>query len=174
MERNNQIDDAYNVTVPVEYNHTPGETATKEVNYKVVNFNNASVGKNFFEFLEGNSKALNEFDMFQYTQKGVDKAAVGINGQNGYLTTYNPIDGKPGQYKWGAFIPSVSLMSGYYQNLSNQPGVDQSRNIFSHSHPGDDGNPQPSNNDLNTAKRSTLPGIFQVYSKGVYNTIPRQ
>ncbi|MEG0109434.1 MAG: hypothetical protein RR705_11405, partial [Lachnospiraceae bacterium] len=86
-QTNNEIDDAYNITIPVEYNPKSGETATKDVDYKVVNFNNGSVGKNFFEFLEGNSKALNEFDMFEYTQKGVDKAAVGINGQNGYLTT---------------------------------------------------------------------------------------
>ncbi|KPE49027.1 hypothetical protein [Chryseobacterium indologenes] len=174
MERNNQIDEAYNTTVPVEYNPKPGEKAMKDVPYKVINFENQSSGKDFYDFLDRYSTAKNEFDLFRYNQNGQGKAAVGINGQNGYLARYTKVEGKDGEYDFGAFIPSVSLMSGYYHSLSNLPGVDTSKNIFSHSHPGDNGNPEASAPDINTARKSLLPGVFQVSSKGIYKVIPRE
>jgi len=62
----------------------------------------------------------------------------------------------------------------YYHRLSNLPGVDKSKNIFSHSHPGDNGNPEASVPDRNIARASWLPGTFQVSSKGVYKIIPRE
>lgn len=174
MERNNQIDEAYNATVSIEYNPKPRETKTKDVPYKVINFENQLNGKSFFEFLDKYSAAQNEFDLFQYTQNGQDKAAVGINGQNGYLSSFTEMKETPGQFNMGGFIPSVSLKSGYFHYLSGLPGVDTSKNIFSHSHPGDKGYPDPSDADRNTAKGSLLPGVFQVYSKGVYQVIPRK
>jgi len=109
-----------------------------------------------------------------YSQYGKNKAVVGINGQNGYLPRYTEVPGKDGQYNFGAFIPSVSLMSGYYHRLSNLPGVDTSKHIFSHSHPGDNGNPEASVPDRNTARASWLSGTFQVSSKGVYKIISRE
>jgi hypothetical protein len=39
---------------------------------------------------------------------------------------------------------------------------------------GDNGNPVASAPDINTARKSLLPGIFQVSSKGIYKVIPRE
>ncbi|WP_079241039.1 hypothetical protein [Chryseobacterium indologenes] len=174
MERDEQIEEREIVSENVKYNPKPGVDGEKEVKYESYKFDNQSKGKSFFEFLAKYSNAGNEFDLFQYTQNGIDKALVGRTLQFSYLTRFTQDSNNPKQYDFGGFLPSIGLKTGLYNRTSNLPGVDSSKNIFTHSHPGDGKNPEASPADINTAKYNSLPGIFNVYSGGVYKEIPRK
>lgn len=89
---------------------------------------------------------------------------VGRTLQFGYLVRYD----KDGTL--GGFIPTLTL--DYYKDmLLKTSGIELMKSIFTHSHPGDGTNPQPSSADKGTANNPYIPiSTFKVYSGGVYNT----
>ncbi len=167
MERDEQIEERLISSDCVTYTPKIGEKrleATKEVPFEVFSFENQNNATSFFEFLEKNSNAGNEFDMLQYTQNGKNKGMVGRTLQFGYLPRFE----KDGTF--AAFIPTITL--NYYKNmLLTTSGIELMKSIFVHSHPGDGKNPQPSDADKATAENAYIPiPTFKVYSEGVYKT----
>ncbi len=167
MERDEQIEERITSSGSVTYNprvNGKRTEVTKEIPFEIISFENQSNAKSFFEFLEKNSNAGNEFDLLQYTQNGQDKGMVGRTLQFDYL----PRIDKDGTF--GGFIPTLTL--DYYLNmLKAQRGIDYSKSEFNHSHPSDGINPQPSSPDISTGQsdRVFIPRMG-VYSGGVYNT----
>lgn len=167
MERDGQIEDRIKDSGTVKYRHMVNGKATetkKEVPFEVFSFENQDNAKSFFEFLERNSNAGNEFDLLEYTQKGQNKGMVGRTLQFSYL----PMFGKDGTL--GGILPTLTL--DYYTNmLLKTSGIELMKSVFTHSHPGDGNQPDPSNNDRATARSPRIPiPTFRVYSGGVYNT----
>ncbi|WP_423779658.1 hypothetical protein [Chryseobacterium indologenes] len=167
MERDEQIEERITSSGCVTY--TPKldgvrTEATKEVPFEIIPFENQSNAKSFFEFLEKNSNAGNEFDLLQYTQNGQDKGMVGRTLQFDFLPRFD----KDGTF--GAFIPTLTL--DYYKNmLLKTSGIELMKSIFNHSHPGDGINPIPSDTDRAAADNPYIPiPIFKVYSGGTYKT----
>src|SRR5690606_17307784 len=136
---------------------------TKEIPFEIFSFENQSNAVAFFEFLEKNSNAGNEFDLLKYTQDGKNKGMVGRTLQFDYLSRVDKADGT-----LGFFIPTLTL--DYYLNmLRTTRGIDYSKSEFNHSHPGDGINPTPSSADIRSAQSDTvfIP-VMGVYSGGVY------
>ena len=170
MERDEQIEERIKDSGTVKYrplvNGKPTDTQ-KEIPFEVFSFENQDNAKSFFEFLERNSNAGNEFDLLEYTQNGQNKGMVGRTLQFGYL----PMFGNDG--KLGGIIPTLTL--GYYKNmLLKTSGIELMKSVFTHSHPGDGNQPEPSSNDQATATIPQIPiPTFRVYSGGVYNTFKK-
>ncbi|WP_410688008.1 RHS repeat-associated core domain-containing protein [Chryseobacterium sp. LC2016-27] len=167
MERDGQIEDRIKDSGTVKYRPMINGEATetkKEVPFEVFSFENQDNAKSFFEFLERNSNAGNEFDLLEYTQKGQNKGMVGRTLQFSYL----PMFGKDGTL--GGILPTLTL--DYYKNmLLKTSGIELMKSVFTHSHPGDGNKPVPSGNDQATATIPQIPiPTFRVYSGGVYNT----
>ncbi|AZB28705.1 hypothetical protein EB354_05205 [Chryseobacterium balustinum] len=167
MERDGQIEDRIKDSGTVKYRPMVNGKATdtqKEVPFEVFSFENQDNAKSFFEFLERNSNAGNEFDLLEYTQNGQNKGMVGRTLQFSYL----PMFGKDGTL--GGILPTLTL--DYYKNmLLKTSGIELMKSVFTHSHPGDGNHPVPSGNDQATATIPQIPiPTFRVYSGGVYNT----
>jgi len=131
MERDEQIEERYISSKYVPYTPRVGGKrieATKEIPFEVFSFENQDNAKSFFEFLEKNSNAGNEFDLLQYNQNNKDKGMVGRTLQFGYLPRM-----EEGGIM-GMFIPTLTLE--YYSNmLKTTSGINLMKSIFYHSHP---------------------------------------
>lgn len=166
MERDEQIEERITSSDSVIYTpRVDGKRVetTKEIPFEIFSFENQNNAKSFFEFLEKNSNAGNEFDLLQYTQNGQDKGMVGRTLQFSFLPRFE----KDGTF--GAFLPTVSL--GYYSNmLKTTSGISLMKSEFYHSHPNEGINPIPSPADINSGQNDTIPiPKMGVYSGGVYN-----
>jgi len=167
LERDEQIEERIKGSEMVKYtpmvDGKPTDTE-KEVPFEIFSFENQDNAKSFFEFLERNSNAGNEFDLLEFTQNKQNKGMVGRTLQFDYLPKF----GKDGSF--GAILPTLTL--NYYKNmLLKTSGIELMKTVFTHSHPGDGNQPEPSNNDRATARSPRIPiPTFRVYSGGVYNT----
>jgi RHS repeat-associated protein len=166
MERDEQIEERYTSSKCVTYTPRLGgkrSEATKEIPFEVFSFENQDNAKSFFEFLEKNSNAGNEFDLLQYNQNNKDKGMVGRTLQFGYLPRM-----EEGGIM-GMFIPTLTLE--YYSNmLKTTSGINLMKSIFNHSHPDHSTNPTPSDPDRESGLNDAIPiPTMGVYSGGVYN-----
>ncbi len=167
MERDGQIQDRILSYEKVEYDvmvKGKRETRTKDVPFEIYQFENQENAVSFFEFLEKNAKAGNEYDMLQYNERNKDKGIVGRTLQFSYMSRFDD------NGDLGGFIPSVQL--NYYSNfLKTTKHIQMMKSIYTYSHPGDGNNPIESKVDGATANNPRIPiPTFRVYSGGVYKT----